>query len=193
MSVYTRQFVDERLTSMRFELASKCEAVSFVVAYAPTDCTKDAELKRFWQKAEDLVEKIPTNECLFVLRRVNARTGQGMEGCGDDESKVHGAYRRDVLNDNGKRLLLSFATNRKLALTKTFFSTRKGGISHSHNSTSPNDRERVDYILTRQAHRPRVQDVQVVLQPSAPANADSDHAILHIKVRPSDHFTPNRQ
>ena len=78
---------------MRFELASKSEAVNFVVAYAPTDRTKDAELKRiFWQKLEDLVEKIPTEECLFVLMDANARTGQRMEGCGDDESRVLGAY-----------------------------------------------------------------------------------------------------
>ena len=43
---YTHEFVDERLMSMRFELAGKYVAVSFVVAYAPTECMKDAELKR---------------------------------------------------------------------------------------------------------------------------------------------------
>ena len=31
-SVYTHQFIDERLMSMRFELASKCGAVNFVLA-----------------------------------------------------------------------------------------------------------------------------------------------------------------
>ena len=41
-SVYTHQFVDERLMSMQFD--SKCEAVNFFVVYAPTDCTQDAEL-----------------------------------------------------------------------------------------------------------------------------------------------------
>ena len=75
-----------------------------------------------------------------------------MEGCDDEESRVLGAYGRDVRNDNGKRLL-SFATNCKQALTNTFFSMRKGGISHTHNATSPNERMRIDYILT---HRPRV-------------------------------------
>ena len=56
--------------SRRFKLASKCEAVNFVVAYAPTDCTQDAELKHiFWLKLEDLVNKNTTKECLFVLQR----------------------------------------------------------------------------------------------------------------------------
>ncbi|MEP5460828.1 MAG: endonuclease/exonuclease/phosphatase family protein [Marinobacter alexandrii] len=52
-SVHSHQFIDDRRTSMRFEPTSKCEAVNFVVAYAPTDFTKDVELKRsFWQKLE---------------------------------------------------------------------------------------------------------------------------------------------
>ena len=65
--MYTHQFFDERhIMSMRFEVARKCEAVNFVVAYAPTDCTNDAEIKRiFWQKLEDLVQQIPTKECLY--------------------------------------------------------------------------------------------------------------------------------
>ena len=56
------------------KLASKCKVVNFVVAYAPTDCTKNVELTRiFWPKLEDLVEKIPTKECLFALMDANAR------------------------------------------------------------------------------------------------------------------------
>ena len=64
--VYTHDFIDERLMSTRFELAGKCEAVNFVVAYTPSDCTKHPELKNmFWQKLEDLVEQTPTRECLL--------------------------------------------------------------------------------------------------------------------------------
>ena len=180
---------------MSFELAGKDEAVNFVVAYAPNRlCTKNTELKNifFWQKLECLVEQIPTKECLFVLIDANARTGRRVAGCGDDESRVLGAYGRDARNDNGERLL-SFATNCKLALTNTFFSTRKGGISHTHNGTSPNDRKRIDYILTRQVHRPRVHDVKVIPQPPPPAKADSDHNMMYIKVRLSGRFAPNRR
>ena len=90
--MYTHHVIDERLMSARFELAGKCGAVHFVVAYAPTACTKDAELKRiFWRELEDFVDQIPTKECLFVLMDANARTGQRMERCGDDESRVLGA------------------------------------------------------------------------------------------------------
>ena len=68
-----------------------------------------------------------------------------MDGCGD--GRVLGAYGRD-LNNTGKRLL-TVAKDNKLALTNTFFSTRKGGVSHTFNGiSSRNDQKRIDYILT---------------------------------------------
>ena len=103
-----------------------------------------------------------------------------MEGCGDDESRVLGAHARDARNDSGKRLLYS-VTNCKLAVTDRLFSTRKeGGTSHTHSGTSPNGRERTQFILTRQAHRLRVHGVNVVSQPLPPAKVDSDHNPVRI-------------
>ena len=65
-----------------------------------------------------------------------------------------------LATNNGKRLL-SYATNCRLALTNTCFSTRNDGMSHSHNGTSPNNRKRIDYIPTCQSHRPGVHDASV--------------------------------
>ena len=52
---------------------------------------------------------------------------------GSKDSKIIGAYDRDTLNNNGQLLLLSFANNLDLALLDTFFSTPKGGVSHTFN------------------------------------------------------------
>ena len=88
---------------------------------------------------------------MFVLINAKAQTGKRMKGC--DDGRVLGAYGRDELN--GKRLL-TVASDNKLALTNTFFSTPKGGISQTFTGiNSGNDQKRIDYILTRQAHRPR--------------------------------------
>ena len=73
-----------------------------------------------------------------------------------------GAYGRDELNNNVKRLLI-FAKENKLAVTSTCFSSRKGGVSHTFNGiSSRNDQQLSDYIVTRQAHRSRVYDVKGV-------------------------------
>ena len=82
------------------------------------------------------------------------------------------------------------ASDSKLALTNTF-SARKGGICHTFNGiNSRNDRKRIDYILTRQAQRPRVHDVKVYPQP--PAKTDADHNIVYTMVRLSGRIAPNR-
>ena len=63
----------------------------------------------------------------------------------------------------------------------TFFSTRKGGVSHTYNGVTgsrTNDFKLIDYELTRQAHRRRVGNVVVHPQPALPAKADSDHNMV---------------
>ena len=84
-----------------------------------------------------------------------------------------GAYGRDELNDNDKRLL-KFASDIKLGLTNAFFSTPKGEIYHTFNGiSSRNDRIRIDYTLAHQAHQSRVYDVKVHPQPPPRAKGGS--------------------
>ena len=75
------------------------------------------------------VKPVPAREHVFILTDANARTGKRGQGGGETDSKVLGAYGRDVLNENGK-LLFRFADN-KLALLNTFFSTPKRGVSYT--------------------------------------------------------------
>ena len=93
----------------------------------------------------------------------NARTGRReKEGVGSKDNKILDAYGRDTLNDNGE-LLLSFANNHDEAILNTFFSTPKGGVSHTFNGRG---KKRIGYILTRQRDRKFVRNVTVHPQPS---------------------------
>ena len=106
---------------------------------------------------------------------------------GSKDSKILGAYGRDTLNVNGE-LLLSFANNHDLALVNTFFSTPKGGVSHTFNGRG---KKRIDYILTRQRDRKFVRNVTVHPQPSfLPI---SDHNIVSAPVKLLGHFARNRR
>ena len=118
----------------------------------------------------------------------NARTGRREKGqVGSKDSKILGAYGRDTLNDNGE-LLLSFVNNHDLALVSTFFSTPKGGVSHTFNGRG---KKRIDYILTRQRDRKFVRNVTVHPQPSfLPI---SDHNIVSAPVKLLGHFARNRR
>ena len=163
-STYTTEYVDERLMAMRFEISGQSGAVNFVSAYAPTEVSKDETKQAFWDRLDSLVQRIPAKECLYVLMDANARTGRRIEGESLQDDGILGTYGRDELNDNG-----IFATDNKLAIMKTFFSTRKGGVSHTYNGVTgsrTSDFKRIDYVLTRQAHRRRVRDVVVHPQPA---------------------------
>ena len=129
-----------------------------------------------------------------MLMDANARTGEKIEGERTEHDGVLGAYGRDELNNTGKRLL-NFATDHKLAVTNTFFSTRKGGTSHTYNGVigdRAGDFKRIDYILTREAHRPRVQR-RSTPQPNRPIEADSDHNMVFATVDLGGRFSHNRR
>ena len=194
-STYTTQYDDERLMAMRFEISGQSGAVNFVSAYAPTEVSKDETKQAFSDRLDSLVQRIPAKECVYVLMDANPRTGRRLEGESIQDEQIIGTYGRDELNDNGK-LLLSFATDNKLAIMNTFFSTRKGGVSHTYNGVTgsrTSDFKRIDYVLTtRQAHRRRVRNVVVHPQPALPAKADSDHNMVIATVDLGDRITHNR-
>ena len=133
------------------------------------------------------MKDVPRHEQLFVLMDANARTRRRKKGgVGSKDNKNLGAYGRDTLN-NGE-LLQSFANNHDLAIVNMFFSTPKGGVSHTFNGR---DKKRIDYILMSQRDRKLVRNVTVHPQPSfLPI---SDHNIVSAPVKLLGHFAQNRR
>ena len=127
------EFISDRLLKVILELRGRAKAVTFVVAYAPTETQNASSKHAFWTSLDRAVKEVAKHEQLFVLMDANARTGRReKKQVGSKDSKILGAYGRDTLNDNGK-LRLSFANNHDLALVNMFFRTPKGGVSHTFN------------------------------------------------------------
>ena len=181
------EFISDRLLKVTLELRGRAKAVTFVVAYAPTEPHNANNKHAFSTSLDRVVEEVPKHEQLFVLMDANARTGRREKGqVGSKDSKILGAYGRDTLNDNGE-LLLSFANNHDLALVNTFFSTSKGGVSYTFNGRGG---KRIDYILTRQRDRKFVRNVMVPQPSFLPI---SDHNIVSEPVKLLGHFARNRR
>ena len=188
-ATWTQELTNERLMSMTFNLTGKSNAITFVVAYGPTDTVSNTLQQKgvFWADLESAFSRVPSSDYLLVLIDANARNGVRMaeEGC-----KVMRAYGRDTqVSDSNGTSLLRFASDNKLALANTFFSVPKGCTSRTFNGTPPADRKRIDYILTRQSHLKLVRKVTVHLQP----HADSDHNIVCARVRIPGRFARNRK
>ena len=182
------EFISDRLSKVSIELRGRAKVVTFVVAYAPTETQNANNKHAFWTSLDKVVEEVPKYEQLVVLMDTNARTGRREKGhVGSKDSKTLGAYGRDTLNDN-RELLLTFANNHDLALVNTFFSTPKGGVSHTFNGRG---KKRIDYILTRQRDRKFVRNVMVHPQPSfLPI---SDHNVVSAPVKLLGHFSRYRR
>ena len=188
-ATWTQELTNERLMSMTFNLTGKSNAVTFIVAYGPTDTVSNTREQKavFWADLESAVSRVLSSDYLFVLIDANARTDVRIR---EEDRKVIGAYGRDTrVSDSNGTSLLRFAGDNKLALVNTFFSAPKGCTSCTFNGTRPADRKRIDYIITRQPHRKLVRNVTVHLQP----HADSDHNIVCARVRLPGRFARNRK
>ena len=159
------EFISDRLLQVTLELRGRAKAVTFFVAYAPTEIHDASKKHAFWTTLDRAVKDVPRHEQLFVLMDANARTGRREKGgVGSKDKKILGAYGRDILTDNGE-LLLSFANN--------------------------HDLKRIDYILTRQRDRKLVRNVTVHPQPSFLLILD--HNIVSAPVKLLGHFARNRR
>ena len=124
-----------------------------MVAYTLTEEAPEGQKAKYMAALNCTVASVPAREYVFVLTDATARTGGRDEGGGEADSKVLGAYGRDVLNENGK-LLLSFAEDNKLALLNTFFCIPKSGVSYTFQSANHSKGQaRLDHILTKQVDR----------------------------------------
>ena len=178
--------ISARLMKVLIQLKGKSNGVSFIVRYAPT--LDKSENDYFWNPLDEVVKGVPSRDHLLVLMDANARTG--MRGIGWTDSKVLGAYGRDELNDNGKRLL-THATDNKLALLNTYYSTPARGISYTFKSPDRGKAQyRLDYILTRQVDRRLVRNVTVRTPPRENA-LGSNHNLVIGNTRLLGRIAPN--
>ena len=158
------------------------------MAYAPTETQNASNKQAFWTTLDSAVEEVPQHEQLFLWIDANARTGRRKKGrVGSKDSKIIAAYGRDTLNDN-EELLLSFANNHDLALVNTFFSTSKGGASHTFNGRG---KRRIDHILMKQRDRKLVRNVMV--HPQTSFFPILDHNIVSAPVKLLGHFARNHR
>ena len=99
------EFINDRLLKVTLELRSLAKAVTFVVAYAPTETQNSDNKHAFWTSLDRAVEEVPKHEQLFVLMDANARTGRREKGhIGSKDNKIIGAYSRDTFCFNGPEL-----------------------------------------------------------------------------------------
>ena len=70
-----------------------------IQAYAPTSNAEEAEVERFYEYLQDLLEPTPKKDVLFIIGDWNAKVGS------QETPGVTGKFGLGILNEAGQRLI----------------------------------------------------------------------------------------
>ena len=107
---------NDRMISIHFQ--GKPFNITVIQAYAPTSNAEEAEVERFYEDLQDLLELTPKKDVLFIIGDWNAKVGsQVIPG-------VTGKFSLGVWNEAGQRLL-EFCQENTLVIANTLFQKHK--------------------------------------------------------------------
>ena len=107
---------NDRMISVCFQ--GKPFNIMVFQAYAPTSNTEEAEVERFHEDLQDLLELTPKTDVLFIVRDWNAKVGS------QETPGVTGKFGLGVRNEAGQRLI-GFCQENKLVIADTIFQQHK--------------------------------------------------------------------
>ena len=103
-----------KTTEWSVHFQGKLFSITVIQAYVPTSNTEEAEVERFYEDLQDLLELTPQKDVLFIIGDWNTKVGS-QEICG-----VTGKFGLGVQNEAGQRLI-EFCQENALIIANTLF------------------------------------------------------------------------
>ena len=92
--------------------------ITVIQIYAPTSNAEEAEVERFYEDLQDLLEITPKKDVLFIIRDWNAKVGD------QETPRVTGKFGLEVQKEAGQRLI-EFCQENALVIANTLFQQHK--------------------------------------------------------------------
>ena len=92
--------------------------ITVIPVYAPTSNAEEAEVERFYEDLQDLLELTPQKDVLFIIGDWNAKVGS------QETPGITGKFGLGVQNEAGQRLI-EFCQESPLVIANTLFQQRK--------------------------------------------------------------------
>ena len=92
--------------------------ITVIQVYAPTSNTEEAEVERFYEDLQDLLELTHKKDVLFIIGDWNAKVGS------QETPGVIGKFGLGIRNEAGQRLI-EFCQENALVITNTLFQQHK--------------------------------------------------------------------
>ena len=107
---------NDRMISVRFQ--GKPVNITVIQVYAPTSNAVEAEVERFYEDLQDLLELTPKKDVLFIIGDWNAKVGN------QETPGVTGKFGLGIWNEAGQRLI-EFCQENALVITNTILQQHK--------------------------------------------------------------------
>ena len=92
--------------------------ITVIQVYVPTSNAKEAEVERFDEDLQDLLELTPKKDVLFIIGDWNAKVGS------QETPEVTGKFVLGIWNETGQRLI-EFCQENALVIRNTLFQQHK--------------------------------------------------------------------
>ena len=96
----------------------KSFSIRVIQVYAPTSNTKKAEIEKFYEDIQDLLDLTPKKDVLFIIGDLNAKVGS------QETPGVIGKFGLGIQNEAGQRLI-EFCQEHALVITNTLFQQQR--------------------------------------------------------------------
>ena len=135
---------NDRMISVHFQ--GKPFNITVIQVYTPTSNAEEADVERFCEDLQDLLELTPKKEVLFIIGDWNAKVGS------QETPGVTGKFGLGARNEAGQRLI-EFCQENALVIANTLFQQQHKRRLYTW--TSPDDQHQIqiDYILCSQRWR----------------------------------------
>ena len=97
-----------------------------IQAYAPTSNAEEAEVERFYEDLQDLLELTPKKDVLFIVGDWNAKVGS------QETPEVTGKFGLRIRNEAGQRLI-EFCQENTLVVANTLFQQHRDNSTRGQN------------------------------------------------------------
>ena len=112
--------------------------ITVIQVCAPTSNAEEAEVERFYEDLQDLLEQTPKKDVLFIIGDWNAKVGS------QETTGVTGKFGLGVRNEARQRLI-QFCQENSLVIANTFFQQHKRRLN-TWTSPDGQHRNQTDYI-----------------------------------------------
>ena len=138
------------MISVRFQ--GKTFNITVIQAYALTSNAEEAEVERFYEDLQDLLELTPQRDVIFVLGAWNAKVGS------QETPGVTGKFGLGVQNEAGQSLI-EFCQENALVIANTLFQQHKRRL-YTWTSLDGQYQNQIDYTLCSQRWRSSIQSAK---------------------------------